>query len=383
MALSFKSLARSFTCLFVLFTTASVHASEIFTMESKLLDEGVTARVALPESYHHSDSFQYPVLLVMDGSTQFEHIAGNVNFLSTFSIVPEMIVVGVSARNRLKRFTHTKMEAYADRSGGAEQYTQFLRDELMPALQKKYRVSPYTVVTGHSLSGLYTSYLATHHSDFINAAISVSPSLWWDDFALINDIKAAEQEAEKPAVRWFVSMANEPNEMAEGYERLLKVLEAKPESAFNWESKQFPNETHDSTPLIGNVEGLKSVFRGFNAVPNIEIKSLEQLLAFYADYEKTVGYDFPMSVHQYNVYGLKAAYEGKVGWGQAILEKGVEVFDQSEVLWDSLATVYAMNDNGTSPLKASNKAVQLAREHQSKYISEIEAQNSDLKSRNK
>ena len=383
MALSFKSLTRSFACLFVLLTAASVHASEIFTLKSKLLDEGITARVALPESYEHSDSFQYPVLLVMDGSTQFEHIAGNVNFLSTFSIVPEMIVVGVSARNRLKRFTHTKMEGYADRSGGAEQYTQFLRDELMPALQKKYRVSPYTVVTGHSLSGLYTSYLATHHSDFINAAISVSPSLWWDDFTLINDIKAAEQEAEKPAVRWFVSMANEPNEMAESYERLLNVLEAKPELAFNWESKQFPNETHDSTPLIGNVEGLKSVFRGFNAVPNIEIKSLEQLQAFYADYEKTVGYDFPMSVHQYNVYGLKAAYEGQVDWGQDILEKGVEVFDQSEILWDSLATVYSMNDNNESALKASNKAVKLAREHHSKYISEIEAQNSDLKSRNK
>ncbi|WP_287816327.1 alpha/beta hydrolase-fold protein [Idiomarina sp.] len=379
MPLSFKSLTRSFACLFALFTAASVHASETFTLESKLIDEGITARVALPESYEHSDSFQYPVLLVMDGSTQFEHIAGNVNFLSTFSIVPEMIVVGVSARNRLKRFTHTKMEAYADRSGGAEQYTQFLQDELMPALQKKYRVSPYTVVTGHSLSGLYTSYLATHHSDFINAAISVSPSLWWDDFALINDIKAAEQEGEKPAVRWFVSMANEPNEMAESYERLLNVLEAKPESAFNWESKQFPNETHDSTPLIGNVEGLKSVFRGFNAVPNIEIKSLEQLQAFYADYEKTVGYDFPMSVQQYNVYGLKAAYEGQVDWGQAILEKGVEVFGQSEILWDSLATVYAMNDNNESALKASNKAVQFAHEHQSKYISEIEAQNSDLK----
>lgn len=379
MLLSFKSLTRSFACLFVLFTSASVHSSEIFTMKSKLLDEGITARVALPESYEHSDSFQYPVLLVMDGSTQFEHIAGNINFLGTFSIVPEMIVVGVSAKNRLKRFTHTKMEAYAERSGGAEQYTQFLRDELMPALKKKYRVSPYTVVTGHSLSGLYTSYLATHHSDFINAAISVSPSLWWDDFALIKDIKVAEQETEKPAARWFVSMANEPNEMAEGYERLLKVLEAKPEPAFNWEAKPFPSETHDSTPLIGNVEGLKSVFRGFNAVPNIEIKSLEQLQAFYADYEKTVGYGFPMSVQQYNVYGLKAAYEGQVDWGQAILEKGVEVFDQSEVLWDSLATVYAMNDNNESALKASNKAVQFAREHQSKYISEIETQNSDLK----
>ncbi|RUO73577.1 alpha/beta hydrolase [Idiomarina seosinensis] len=379
MSFSFKSLNRLFVFLFVLFTAVSVHASEIFTMESKLLDEGITARVALPESYNHSDSFQYPVLLVMDGSTQFEHIAGNVNFLSTFSIVPEMMVVGISAKNRLKHFTHTEIEGYEGRSGGAEQYTRFLRDELLPELQNKYRVSTYTVVTGHSLSGLYTSYLATHHSDFINASISVSPSLWWDEFTLIKDIKLAKQESEKPPVRWFVSMANEPNEMAESYERLLNALEAKPESIFNWESKQFPNETHDSTPLIGNVEGLKSVFRGFNAVPNIEIKSLDQLQAFYANYDKAVGYDFPMSVHQYNVYGLKAAYEGKVDWGQAILERGVEVFDQSEILWDSLATVYSMNDNNESALKASNKALHFAREHQSKYISEIEAQNSDLK----
>ncbi|MDV6316583.1 alpha/beta hydrolase-fold protein [Idiomarina sp. HP20-50] len=348
-------------------------------MQSKLIDEGITARVVLPESYGHSSSFEYPVLLVMDGSTQFEHIAGNVNFLSTFSIVPEMIVVGVSARNRLKRFTHTKMEAYAERSGGAEQYTQFLRDGLLPELQKKYRMSPYTVVTGHSLSGLYTSYLAAHHSNFINAAISVSPSLWWDDFALIKELKTATQNQDARSTRWFISMANEPNEMAESFERVLKVLNAMPESGLDWESKQFPNETHDSTPLIGNVEGLKSIFRGFNAVPNIEIKSLAQLRAHYSAYEKSVGHNFPMSVHQYNVYGLKAAYEGKVKWGVEILEKGVEVFDQSEILWDSLATVYSMNDDNESALKASNKAIKLAREHGSKYLSEIEAQNADLK----
>ena len=378
MPLSYKKLTQALTCLLFLFT-ASIQASELFTMQSKLIDEGITTRVVLPESYGHSDSFEYPVLLVMDGSTQFEHIAGNVNFLSTFSIVPEMIVVGVSARNRLKRFTHTKMEAYAERSGGAEQYTRFLRDEFLPELEKKYRVAPYTLVTGHSLSGLYTSYLATHHSDFINAAISVSPSLWWDDFVLIKELKAATQSREITPARWFISMANEPNEMAESFERVLEVLKSMPESQLDWESKQFPNETHDSTPLIGNVEGLKSVFRGFNAVPNIEIKSLKQLQEHYSAYAKAVGHNFPMSVHQYNVYGLKAAYEDKLEWGVEILEKGVEVFNQSEILWDSLATVYSMNDDNKNALKASNKAIKLAREHGSKYISEIEAQNADLK----
>jgi len=378
MLLSFKGLAGSFVFLAVFFTAVSVHASETFIMESKLLEEGITTRIVLPESYHHSSSFEYPVMLVMDGSTQFEHIAGNVNFLSTFSIVPEMIVVGVSAKSRLKHFTHTELEGYEGRSGGAQHYTRFLQDELLPELKKQYRVSPYTLVTGHSLSGLYTSYLATHHADFINASISVSPSLWWDDFALINDIKAAKQQAEKPPVRWFVSMANEPNEMAEGYSRLMNVLKEKSESVFDWESQEFPEETHDSTPLIANVEGLKSIFRGYNAVPNIEIKSLEQLQAYYGNYAKAMGYNFPMSVHQYNVYGLKAAYEGELDWGVEILEKGVEVFGQSEILWDSLATVYSMNGDAESALQASNKALKLARQHQSKYLGEIEAQNGEL-----
>lgn len=372
--------AFSFLCVFLF--CASAQAAETLRIDSKLINETVTARVVLPESYHHSDSFEYPVMLVMDGSTQFEHIAGNVNFLSTFSIVPEMIVVGVSAKSRIKHFTHTELEGYERRSGGAELYTRFLKDELLPKLKEEYRISPYTLLTGHSLSGLYTSYLATHHAGFTNASISVSPSLWWDDFALINDIKTAEQPAEKSPVRWFVSMANEPNEMADGYQRLMNVLAEKSESVFDWESQQFPEETHDSTPLIANVEGLKSIFRGYNAVPNIEIKSLEQLQAYYGNYQKTMGYKFPMSVHQYNVYGLKAAYEGKLEWGTEILEKGVEVFGQSEILWDSLATVYSMNDDTESAFQASNKALKLARQHQSKYLSEIEAQNADLNDRN-
>ena len=154
--------------LFFLAFASATQATETLRLDSKLINETVTARVALPESYGHSDSFEYPVMLVMDGSTQFEHIAGNVNFLSTFSIVPEMIVVGVSAKNRIKHFTHTELEGYEGRSGGAQHYTRFLQDELLPELKKQYRVSPYTLVTGHSLSGLYTSYLAAQHADFIN-----------------------------------------------------------------------------------------------------------------------------------------------------------------------------------------------------------------------
>ncbi|MBA3989302.1 MAG: alpha/beta hydrolase [Idiomarina sp.] len=365
-------------CTFAAFQLSSAFAnSTSFQFASEILDEDITIRVALPESYPHSATFHYPILLVMDGSTQFNHIAGNIEFMSTFAEIPELIVVGISANNRLLNFTHTELEQFAGRSGGAARYTQFIVTELLPQLREDYRIAPHTTVTGHSLSGLYSAYLALNHSQDIQAAISISPSLWWDDFAILSDINPTPDSPN--SVSWFASMATEPDEMEEGFERLEYLLANAQANNLRWELRRFDNETHDSTPLIGNVVGLRSVFQGFNAVPEVDIKSLEQLETFYSEYAEASGYQVPMSVHQYNVYGLKATYEGQLSWGVEILEAGTEQFPYSEILWDSLATAYRMSDNHTSALHASEKAVEYARTHDSKYISEILLQNHSLK----
>ena len=175
----------------------------------------------------------------------------------------------------LLNFTQTELEQFAGRSGGAENYTKFLFEELLPKLREDYRIASHVTVTGHSLSGLYSAYLALNHADVIQAAISISPSLWWDDFVILNDL--ANLTAEISKVRWFASMASEPDEMAEGFDYLEAAIGKLTNTNLTWELRRFPDETHDSTPLIGNVMGLRSVFRGFNAVPQIEVKSLEQL----------------------------------------------------------------------------------------------------------
>lgn len=353
------------------------NASTSFQFHSELLGEDATIRVALPESYPHSADFEYPLLLILDGSTQFNHIAGNVEFMSTFAEIPDMIVVGVSANSRLLNFTHTEIEQFAGRSGGAPRYTKFLLTELLPQLREDYRIAPYTTVTGHSLSGLYTTYLALNHADNIQAAISISPSLWWDDFAILSELEKPADGT--PSVRWFTSMANEPGEMADGFARLQEKLNSGSVSHLTWELQQFDDETHDSTPLIGNVAGLRSVFKGFNAVPEIDVKSLQALESYYQAYGEASGYQLPMGVHQYNVYGLKAAYEDQLPWGIEILEAGTQVFPHSEILWDSLATAYRMNDELSAALEASEKAVEYATKHDSKYVSEILMQNANLK----
>lgn len=365
--------------LFLLSSTKAFAHYERLSINSELLGEDPTVQISLPETYRHSDSFSYPLLIVLDGSTQFSHTAGSVHFLSSYAIIPEMIVVGVGVKNRLAFFTHTEPEAFKGRAGRADLFTSFLQDELLNVLNEKYRVAPYYVIAGHSLSGLYTSHLAVNGNSKFNAAISISPSLWWDKAVMVSDYKKNHSTKVVNPFRWFLSMASEPNEMPEAFESMLLALKNNSKSGLYHAYARFPDETHDSTPLIGMAKGLQAVFSGWNAVPKIDVMPMSELTKFYDDKVKEFGYKFPLSVHQFNVYGLKAAYEDKTAWGVEILAKGTKAFPDSEILWDSLATAYSLNKNLPDALIASERALELAVANNSIFIDEIKAQNSGLK----
>lgn len=365
--------------VFMLFhVQAFAHYERLYVL-SELMGEEFTIQVSLPDTYHHSDSFSYPLLVVLDGSTQFNHTAASVQFYSTYAVIPEMIVVGVSVQNRLAFFTHTEPEAFAGRAGKAGLFTGFLQDELLKVLNEKYRVAPYYVIAGHSLSGLYSSHLAVNGNSMFNAAISISPSLWWDDAVIVSDYTRNHSAEVATPFRWFLSMASEPNEMAESFDSMLLALKNNSRSGLYHSYARFPDETHDSTPLVGIAKGLQAVFSGWNAVPEINVMSLSELTKFYEGKVHEFGYRFPLSVHQFNVYGLKAAYEDQIPWGVEILMQGTKKFPDSEILWDSLATAYSLSKNLPDALVASERALELAVANHSIFISEIKAQNTALK----
>lgn len=353
---------------------------------SRVLSDVISLRVSLPDTYRHSQDYAYPLLIVLDGSTQFQHLSASQQFLSTFAIVPEMIVVGVGVNDRAKYFSpasRTSGKETDSHSGQAETYRRFLEVELFSYLKEHYRTAPYRVIFGHSLSGLFSSITALTPSTKFNAAISVSPSLWWDDFQVVDQMYTQQVQGsawrDRSPFRWFVSMATEPDKMAEGFERLVNRLKNQPPEHFAWFTKTYAAETHDSTPLTGGIDGLKSLFHDWNAVPEISIMPLTALKEFYRKRTAAYGYHFPLGVHQYNVYGLKAVYEGERAWGIEILEEGVERFPTSDYLWDSLATAYALDDQPDAARVASDKAVELARSNDSLFLQEILAQSRQLK----
>lgn len=379
--------------LMLLFSTCVFGQTERSAIHSKILNDDINLQIRLPDTYAHSDDFKYPILIVLDGSTQFEHVAANVGFLSSYAIIPEMITVGVSSNNRLKYFTPTQIDKFKDRSGGAEPFRQFLEHELLAALAKQYRTSDYQILTGHSFAGLFSSYVALTPNTQFDAVMSISPSLWWDNNELV--IKSAELLQAKRAkpLRWFLSMASEPNEMASAFVLQIKQLQevfetnqlqtADSSKQVYWFYKHFPDETHDSTPLVGNIEALKTLFATWNAVPEIAVMPLNELKRFYRQKTAEFGYEFPLSAQQYNVYGLKASYEKKTAWGVEILTEGTSLFPRSDVLWDSLATAYDLDGQLEQAIKASGNAVSLAKQTDSEFLNEILSQAKSLQLRAK
>jgi enterochelin esterase-like enzyme len=68
-----------------------------------------------------------------------------------------------------------------------------LLEELLPAVAAKYRVrtdAASVAVGGSSLGGLVSLYLAMKHPDRFGRALVMSPSVWWRNRAVLDDVDA-------------------------------------------------------------------------------------------------------------------------------------------------------------------------------------------------
>jgi predicted alpha/beta superfamily hydrolase len=167
-------------------------------MQSKILNEKRIINIYLPEGYNKTDTIEYPVIYLLDGSLDedFIHIAGLVQFNSFEWInqVPKSIVVGIATVDRRRDFTFPTTiaedkKAYPT-SGQSAKFISFLETELQPYVHQKYGGSNSATLIGQSLGGLLATEILVKKPSLFNRYIIVSPSLWWDNGSLLNTIRS-------------------------------------------------------------------------------------------------------------------------------------------------------------------------------------------------
>src|SRR5690349_23219564 len=156
-----------------------------FSIKSTVLGEDRVILVRTPPGYE-TNNVKYPVLYMTDGDAHMGHTASTIDFLMRNGRISDLIVVGVMNTDRTRDLTPAKSSAKTPNgelqfptSGGADNFLKFFETELIPAIERDYRVQPYRIFAGHSLGGLFVIHALMTKPGLFNSYIAVSPSLQW------------------------------------------------------------------------------------------------------------------------------------------------------------------------------------------------------------
>ena len=319
-------------------------------LHSNVLNEERVVWVRTPHEYERSQN-PLPVLYLTDGPEHINEIGSTIDFLAGMDRMPPLIVVGIANTDRTRDLTPTRADVKKrdgtiesqPTSGGGDRFFDFIHDELMPEIEKRYRAAPYRIFAGHSLGGLMAIHILTSRPDMFQAYIAVSPSLWWDDQHTLRQAQAFFASHEKLDKTLFFSLGGEGKEMQQGFEQLQKLLAAKAPKDFHWDSARYLDETHGSTVLRAHYAGLRGIFsswempRDDKGMPLGGMSGIEQ---HYRELSQQYGYSVPVSESLINSLGYQLMADKKFDEAIATFQRNVQLYPGSANVYDSLGEGY-------------------------------------------
>jgi len=167
--------------------------SEVWDVPDPVSKRGYQVFVALPPSYATQPQRTYPVLYVTDADYAFPIIRQLARRLNVEGPqIEEFILVGLSygkgedgGFSRKRDYTPTPngpSTASPDSiHGQAQAYQQYLRDQVKPFINARYRAAPARALfLGHSYGALLGTQILFTEPGMFSGYILGSPSLWYD-----------------------------------------------------------------------------------------------------------------------------------------------------------------------------------------------------------
>ncbi|WP_445710137.1 alpha/beta hydrolase [Flavobacterium sp.] len=221
---------------------------ETVSLTSEILAQERLINIYLPEGYEKNDSIPYPVIYLLDGSSNedFIHVCGLVQFFNLQLNMPKTIVVGIANIDRKHDLTFpTEIEDLKKdypTTGGSEKFISFIEKELQPYIIKNYKVSDKKYLLGQSLGGLLAPEILFKKPELFTNYIITSPSLWWDDQSLLNEASKYLEKIKKK-VYVYVAVGEEHKVMIKDAKALAATLKKFPK-AITTDFHFFPKENH-------------------------------------------------------------------------------------------------------------------------------------------
>lgn len=226
-------------------------AHETIELASAAIGEMRRINVYLPPQYAVQANARFPVLYMPDGGVaeDFPHIANTLDAgIRAGEIVP-MLLVGIENTQRRRDMT-PPTTVDEDRKvwpvvGHSATFRAFIRDELMPEIDRRYRTNSQTAIIGESLAGLFIVDTFFEAPGLFDTSIALSPSLWWNAHALVDSAPDRLQERPQQPERLYLSAADE-TDIVPHVAALADALKAHAPATLQWTHAPRPDLRHDN-----------------------------------------------------------------------------------------------------------------------------------------
>lgn len=244
--------------------SAPLAVGETFTVESKILGEVRRINVYLPAAYSASADTRLPVLYMPDGgiAEDFLHVAGLVQVLAGNGGMRPFLLVGIENTQRRRDMTgpteNAEDKKIAPQVGGSAAFRKFIRSELMPAVNARYRTTNESAIIGESLAGLFVVETWFVEPDLFDTYIAFDPSLWWNDDELAGDTRAFRANDRKKTL--YLASSNE-EELDRLIQQLAGRLRRSAPANLEWHYEPMPHETHATIYHPAALTALRRLFK--------------------------------------------------------------------------------------------------------------------------
>jgi predicted alpha/beta superfamily hydrolase len=311
-------------------------------LASQVLNESRNYLVHTPEGYDFS-SERYPVLILLDADGNFSHTCAAVDFLANENRIPPMLVIGITNTNRRRDLT-PPTAAPSTELGGADQFLAFVADELIPSIDKQYRTLPYRVLVGHSLGGLIAIYALQHRPAVFNGYVAISPSMWWDEDALVKTMRTFLVDHPSLSADLYMTLGEEGAQMLNSVQKLTSVLSESAPAGLHWQFRLQPNETHNSNRYRSTYDGLEAIFNGWyipNPLPLYEQAGVNGLVEHYAKLSTRTGFAVTPPTNAVERIFRNLLQEQRFAEAEAILQAYRQWHPKEFVVYYQAATLLA------------------------------------------
>jgi len=326
--------------------------SEVFGADRQVL-------VYLPDDYSISKA-GYPVVYLLDGAFFFLPTAGLVDFYSTINRMPRMIVVAVVHSDRMHELSTAA-------SGGSSQLTSFLREELIPFIDGRFRTEPFRILIGHSLGGLFAVHTLFEAPHLFQAHIAASPGLHWNGGSELD--KAREALRSTPSLENFLYLTysgGDGENIRTSTDQLIDILEASGSPNLNWKFEFLPDDRHNSSPIRSVLGGLSYLFSSWTYLGE---DSAEALTEHYRLLSEQFGFECRPEMGDVASRGRSLIQKGDLAGAIRIFEYNAQIHPEAPGAHEALGSVYKLAGNIPMAIAAYERALELRPEN--KEISEI------------